>query len=111
MMPNVKIYVDEAVYPDCRDRLSGALRPIRDMLCGDLAVDAPACQFAVMPVLAMPDLPPVNVELAIMPRPDRTRAVLLGVCAKLREMVGAATGGHVAIRVTTLDPETYIALK
>ncbi|WP_431298654.1 hypothetical protein [Tabrizicola sp. BL-A-41-H6] len=110
-MPNVKIYVDEAIYAGCRDRLSGALRPIRDMLCEDLTVDAPACQFAVIPVLAMPDLPPVNVEIAIMPRPERTRQVLLAVCAKLRELVGAATGAHVAIRVTTLDPETYIALK
>ena len=110
-MPNVKIYIDEEIYPDCRDRLSGALRPIRDMLCSDLGVDAPACQFAVMPVLAMPDLSPVNVELAIMPRPERTRALLLAVCEKLREVAGAATGTHVAIRVTTLDPETYIALK
>jgi hypothetical protein len=110
-MPNVKIYVDEVIYPDCRDRLSAALRSVRDMLCGDLTVDAMACQFAVIPVMALPDLPPVNVELAIMPRPDRTRALLLAVCTKLREMVGAATGTHVAIRVTTLDPETYIAVK
>jgi hypothetical protein len=110
-MPNVKIYVDEVVHPSSRDRLIAALGPILDMLCQDLSVDRPACQMAVIPVLAMPDLPPVNVELAIMPRPERTRAVLLGVCAKLREMVGAATGTHVAIRVTTLDPATYIALK
>jgi hypothetical protein len=110
-MPNMKIYVDERIYPACRDRLPAALGPILDMLCRDLTVDLPACQLAVMPVLAMPDLPPVNVELQIMPHPDRTRAVLLAVCVKLREMVGAATGTHVAIRVTTLDPETYVALK
>lgn len=110
-MPNVKIYVDEVLYPTCRDRLPLALGPILDMLCHDLTVDRPACQIAVMPVLAMPDLPPVNVEMQIMPRPERSRAALVAVCAKLREMVGAATGTHVAIRVTTLDPETYIALK
>jgi hypothetical protein len=109
-MPNVKIYVDEVIYPLCRGRLSSALSPILGMLCNDLTVDRPACQMAVIPVLAMPDLPPVNVELQIMPRPERT-AVLLTVCEKLREMVGAATGTHVAIRVTTLDPESYIALK
>lgn len=110
-MPNVKIYVDEVTYATSRDRLAAALGPIRDMLCRDLSVDAPACQFAVLSVLAMPDLPPVNVELAMMPRPDRTRAVLLEVCTKLRKVVGAATGTQVAIRVTTLDPDTYIALK
>jgi hypothetical protein len=110
-MPNVKIYVDEVIYLSCRDRLPAALGRVLDMLCHDLTVDRPACQIAVMPVLAMPDLPPVNVELQIMPHPERTRAALLAVCTKLREMVGAATGTHVAIRVTTLDPETYIALK
>ena len=110
-MPNVKIYIDEVIYPAARDRLSAALEPILDMLCHDLAVDRPACQMAVLPVMAMPGLPPVNVEIAIMPRPERTRAVLLAVCEKLREVVGAATGTHVAIRLTTLDPETYIALK
>ncbi len=110
-MPNVKIYVDDVIYPACRDRLRAALGPLLDMLCNDLTVDRPACQMAVMPVLALPDLPRINVELQIMPRPERTRAVLLDVCTKLREMVGAATGAHVAIRVTMLDAETYIALK
>ncbi len=110
-MPNVKIYVDERIYPTCRDRFPATLGQIRDMLCHDLDVVPPACQFAVIPVLAMPDLPPVNVELHMLPRPERNRAVLLAVCEKLRDMVGAVTGGHVAIRVTTLDPETYIALK
>jgi hypothetical protein len=110
-MPNVKIYVDELIYPACRDRLTAILDPMLDMLCRDLTVDRPACQIAVMPVLAMPDLPPVNIEMQILPRPERTRAVLLDVCAKLREMVGAGTGSHVAIRVSCLDPATYIALK
>ncbi len=110
-MPNLKIFVDETIYPSCRDRLPDALEQILVMLCHDLTVDRPACQIAVMPVLAMPGLPTVNVEMQIMPHPDRTRAVVLAVCAKLREMVGAATGSHVAIRVTTLDPETYLALK
>ncbi len=110
-MPNVKIYVDEMLYPSCRDRLPAALGPIRDMLCQDLIVGLPACQIAVIPVLAMPDLPRVNVEMQILPRPERTRAALLAVCDKLRDIVGAATGSHVAVRVTTLDPETYIALK
>ncbi len=110
-MPNVKIYVDDALYPECRDRLANALGPIRDMLCRDLVVDVPACQFAVIAVCAMPDLPRVNVEMQIMPKPDRSREVVLAVCANLRRMVQAATNTHVAIRVMALDPETYIALK
>lgn len=110
-MPNLKIFVDDTIYPDCRNALAQALGPIRDMLCRDLQVDVPACQFAVVPVGAMPDLPRVNVEMAILPRPERTRDILLAVCAKLRSIIEAATGTHVAVRVTALDPETYIALK
>ena len=110
-MPNVKIYVDDALYPDCREKLANALGPIRDMLCRDLMVEVPACQFAVIPVCAMPDLPRVNVEIQIMPKSERTRHVVLAVCANLRDMVQAATDTHVAIRVMALDPETYIALK
>lgn len=110
-MPNVKIYVDEGVYPACRDSLAKALRPLRDMLCDSLQVPAPACQFAVLPVLAMADLPPVNVEIQIMPHAERTRERLLLVCEALRDIVGGATAAHVAVRMTTLDPVTYIALK
>lgn len=110
-MPNVKIFVDDALYPDVRVPLARALGPIRDMLCRDLAVEIPACQFAVVPVGAMPDLPRVNVEMAILPRPERTRDVMLTVCGKLRGMIAEVTGTHVAVRVMALDPETYIALK
>ncbi|AWM27521.1 hypothetical protein [Sinorhizobium fredii] len=110
-MPNVKIFVDETLYPSVREQLAKTLGPVRDMLCHDLSVDVPACQFAVLPVYAMLDLPRVNVELSIMPRAERTRDLLMSVCAKLREMVGDATGTHVAVRLTSLDPHTYIALK
>jgi hypothetical protein len=110
-MPNVKIFVDETIYPACRKPLADALNPLRDMLCDRLKVDVPACQFAVLPVQAMADLPRVNVEMQILPRPERTREVVLEVCRKVREMVGAATSSHVAVRVVSLDPDTYIALK
>ena len=110
-MPNLKIFVDDTLYPDCRGALAQALGPIRDMLCHDLRVDPAACQFAVLAVGVMADLPRVNVEMAFLPRPERTHAAILAVCGKLRALVAEATKTHVAVRVTALDPETYIALK
>lgn len=110
-MPNLKIFVDHSLYPTVRAPLERALGPIRDMLCADLDVPAPACQVAVMPVLAMPDLPRVNVEIQILPRPERTREMVTAVCIRLRGLVEAATQTHVAVRASALDPETYIALK
>lgn len=110
-MPNIKIFVDETIYPECRDSLAAALEPIRAMLCRELKVDVPACQFALMPVLAMADLPRVNAEMQILPKPGRTRDHMLSVGRTLQEMLRSATGTHVAVRVTSLDPETYVALK
>ena len=110
-MPNLKIYVDEGLYPTCKDRLASALEPIRTRLCADLDVPPNACQFAVMTVLAMPDLPRVGVEMFILPRPDRTREKITAVCTTLQAMVEAATGTHVAVRAGQLDPATYVALK
>lgn len=110
-MPNVKIFVDETLYPACQPALRAALGPLRDMLCKELQVDFAACQLAVLPVDGLPDQPPVNVELSILPRPERTRALILSVCGQVRALLGQATGAHVAVRVTSLDPETYIALK
>jgi len=110
-MPNLKIFVDETLYPECRDSLAAALEPIRAMLCRELKVDIPACQFALLPVLAMADLPRVNAEMQILPQPERTRDHMVAVSRRLQEMLHTATGTHVAVRVTSLDPQTYIALK
>lgn len=110
-MPNVKIFVEEALYAQRVGALRDALLPIRDLLCDGFKVDLAACQFAVVPALAMPDLPLVNVEMQLLPKADRTREAVLAVCQNLRGLVEAATGTHTAIRVSFLDPATYIALK
>ena len=110
-MPNLKIFVDEALFPACRAELAGVLLPLRDLLCRELGVPVGACQFSVLSVMSLPDMPRVNVEVHILPKSDRTRERLLSLCGKLRELVGAATGAPVAVRLTTLDPACYIALK
>lgn len=110
-MPNVKIYVDEAIFPACRDALIAALGPMRDHLCAEFRVDVPACQFAVLPVVGLADQPRVNVEIQILTKADRTRDRVTAIGLHLRTLLAAATGTHVAIRIGGLDPETYVALK
>lgn len=110
-MPNVKIYVEETLFAQKRAALEAQLLPMRDLLCAEFQVDVQACQFAVLPVMAMSNLPLVNIEMQILPRPERTRDVVLSVCQTLRQMVQRATGVHTPIRVSHLDPATYIALK
>lgn len=107
-MPNVKIYIDEACYDAVRPTVSGLLPELRAMLCRLLEVPPAACQFAVLPVLALPDQPDINVELHLMPRPrDRLEQVAAG----LRDSLSRVSGLTVAVRIALLDAATYVALK
>ncbi|MGC4025554.1 MAG: hypothetical protein QM744_10595 [Mesorhizobium sp.] len=110
-MPNVKIFVDETSFPAVQEGLKSVLPDLRAQLCTALAVDLAATQFAVIPVVGLPDQPPINVEMHILPRPERTREAVLAVARQTRESVRKATGQHVAVRIATLDAETYVALK
>lgn len=110
-MPNVKIYVDERVRAAAAPGLSGILPDLRAMLCEALGVDVAACQLAVIAVTGLPDQPPINAELAIMPRADRTRERITATAEAVRAIVGGATGQRVAVRVMMLDAATYVALK
>ncbi|MFT4149443.1 MAG: hypothetical protein QM656_04530 [Paracoccaceae bacterium] len=110
-MPNVKIYVDDTLYPQLRPAIAALLPDLRALLCRDFGVDIPACQFGVIGVMGLPDQPPINAELSILPRPDRTREAVLSVAESLRAMIGVATGQRVAIRISTLDAAGYVALK
>lgn len=110
-MPNVKIHIEEAVLAPCKPALVAALPALRDLLCRELSVDYAACQLAILPVLGLPDQPPVNVELHILPRPDRTREKLLALSQMIREMLAPITAAHVAVRIAHLDATTYVALK
>lgn len=110
-MPNLKIYVDEALLPGCRAGLTAAMHPLRDLLCQELNVTVAACQFAILPVIAMPDLPRVNVELHILPHPERTRDRLTRLAEVIQSQIGSVTETRTAVRIATLSPEAYVALK
>lgn len=110
-MPNVKLYVDETLLPGCRAALIAALPGLRTMLCDTLKVEGAACQFAVLSVIAMPDLPRVNVEMSLLPHPERTRDILKSLAEAVQSLIAAVAGTHTAVRITTLVPDAYIALK
>jgi hypothetical protein len=110
-MPNVKIYIDETLLPTCREGLVAALPALRTMLCAALNVEVPACQFAILSVLVMPDLPRVNVEMQILPHPERTRDMLASLAALVQSNISSVTGTHTAVRIATLAPEGYVARK
>lgn len=110
-MPNVKIYVDETLLPGCRATLIAELPDLRAMLCARLKIDSAACQFAILSVIAMPDLPRVNVEMHLLPHPDRTQDTLKSLAASVQSLIAVVTGTHTAVRIATLVPDAYVALK
>lgn len=110
-MPNVKLYVEETVLPGCRADLIAALPGLRTMLCAALKVDVATCQFAILSVIAMSDLPRVNVEMSILAHSDRTRDMLKSLAAAVQAWITAVTGTHTAVRIASLVPDGYVALK
>lgn len=110
-MPNVKFYVDERELPPLRDSLSALLPELRSIVCESLSVTPAACQLAVIGVSGLEDQASINTELQIMPRPERTPEVLQQLARRLRDRLSGATGLSVAVRMSSLDPETYVALK
>lgn len=110
-MPNVKLFIDQRLIAAKEAALAPLLHDLRALICARLDVPASACHLVILAVTGLPDQPPVNLELALLPRADRTPEALRALCAALRDTVTAVTGAPTAIRCAQLDPATYIALK
>lgn len=110
-MPNMKLYVDARIWAGAAGPLGAALPGLRETLCRLFAVEPVACQVAVLSVLGLEDQPQVNVELTMLPRPDRTREMVTAAAAVIRDEVAAALGTRVAVRIASLEAATYVALK
>ncbi|MCC5971598.1 MAG: hypothetical protein JJU15_16770 [Pararhodobacter sp.] len=110
-MPNIKFYVDARNCPATRDTIAGMLPELRVMLCESLEVPVAACQFAVIEVAGMDDQPAINTEMHLLPGPARTPDYLRCVAERLRDRLAQSTGLSVAVRMSSLDPVTYVALK
>ncbi|MFB9948271.1 hypothetical protein ACFFP0_05390 [Rhizobium puerariae] len=110
-MPNAKIYIDHAVWTRHAEDIVALLPQFRELLCRELRVGPDACQIVAVPVYGLGDQPHVNVELHILPAPERTGAVLTALGEALRRLLADVVTEKTAVRITTLDPQTYIALK
>lgn len=110
-MPNVKIYVDEALYQDRKTALTELLPHLREALCRELSVPSAACQLAVMPVLGLQDQPKANFEVQYLGIKSRTPQMIETACMVFQGLLADCLGHVPAVRATPLDPETYVALK
>ncbi|MCC5988649.1 MAG: hypothetical protein JJT95_13275 [Pararhodobacter sp.] len=110
-MPNIKFYVDTRNGPGTHETVSGLLPEIRSMICETLEVPRAACQFAVIEVAGLVDQPAINIELQLLSGPARTPEYLRCLGERLRDMLSGPTGLEVAVRMSSLDPVSYVSLK
>lgn len=92
-------------------RLVALLPHLREMICALLKVPAGNCQLALLPVAGLPDQPALAMELSIMPKADRTRAVLENVAESLRAAMAERIGCPAVVRIEQLNPETFVMAK
>lgn len=107
-MPNVKLFVDERVMAGIGDRLDPILTELRAFLVRAFGVTEAACHIVVLGVTSLATQTPVNIELAILQRPDRPRDRIESSCTDLQALALRLFGVAVAIRCTVMDPEAYI---
>jgi hypothetical protein len=110
-MPNLKIFADEAIGADGIARLHAALPELRELMCERLGVDLALAQFGIVRVLGFPDQAQLAVEMQVLPKPERTREQLAATCEVLREALGRIAAVKIAIRVTTVDPASYLVMR
>ncbi|CAN7658130.1 hypothetical protein [Pararhizobium sp. LjRoot238] len=110
-MPNIKIYLDQGLPEDTQLCVRENLTPLREIVCRMLKVENSACQFAIVPAYVMADQSAVNIEIAILPKPERTRPMLSALAEEIQLLMANVIEGRVAVRLSILDPATYISLK
>lgn len=110
-MPNIKLFVDQALLATRDGEIRAALGPLRDLACRELSVPASACQLAVIGVIGLQDQPLANMEFQYLALPERTPEKIHQVCAVFQDFLFAPLGLKAAIRATPLDRATYVALK
>lgn len=110
-MPNVKLYVDEGVLRDRPGSVEALLPSARDLICAGLGVTVEACHIVVLGVRSPPGQTPVNIELCLLHKPGRSRAVMERFCGELRDLAARALDAPAAIRCTLAEPDSYIVIR
>lgn len=108
-MPLLSITVHQDIWSSCQEDLTEALPAIRQMLCEKLAVGQEFASLTITPVFGLPDQIKVNGDLRVLGKESRGPEVLQDVATTLQTLLSKAAGTHSSVRVTTMNPATYLA--
>jgi hypothetical protein len=110
-LPNIKIYVDEALSPDERAGLYACAEPLRTLVCEELHVPTEACQLAFIPFRGLAGQPDVNVEILMLRAASRTQQKLECLAGAIHTLMNGAGARQIAVRCHKVIPEDYVTLK
>jgi hypothetical protein len=110
-VPNVKVFADQSTFENREPAMDELLLALRNLLCEKLDVTKSACHLVVVWVRGLADQPPMNIEIHLLSKPERTVERIKGVCGEIRDLVNIKIGCGVAVRCTMLEPKSYISLK
>lgn len=110
-MPNVKIYIDEGLLRQAQTRVDALVLRLRDLLTSGLGVAVGACHIVILGVRSLAGQTPVNIELCLLQKPGRTKAMVEQVCNDMRILAAQMLEAPAAIRCTLAHPETYIVIR
>lgn len=110
-MPNVKIYVDDTMLAGVAERSDTVLVALRSFICEALGVTEAACHIVLVGVKSPAGQTPVNVELVLLRRQDRTSEIMAAFCGRLRDLMAEWLGCHTAIRCTLMDTDLYFVAR
>jgi hypothetical protein len=110
-MPNLKIFVDEALGAKAQVCLHAALPQLREMICRRLDVELALTQCVLVPVVGLPDQAQLAVEIQILPKPGRSHEQLIATGKDLRNFLREVVPVTSAVRMTTVDPDNYLVIR
>lgn len=110
-MPNAKIYVDEALLRAASAQVDTLILQTRETIIAGLGVAEEACHIVALGVRSPEGQTPVNIELCILQKPDRARAMVEQVCRQLRDLAAHVLNEPAAIRCTLNEPENYVVIR
>lgn len=108
-MPLMSMQVDSGLWSRRQAELLAILPEVRQMLCAELSVPVEVCHLTFVPVHGMADQALGSIDLRVLEKPDRPIEQVRRASGRLRDLMSAAAGTPIAVRVTLMDPARYYA--
>ncbi len=110
-MPNVKVHVDETVFNHKRTALKAMLPKLRDAIMAAFSAPQSVCHLTILPCIGLNDQADILVDLHYLAMPDRTPELATATAESVRQLFIDELGHKPDVRMISLAPEIYAALR